>query len=228
MSEDRERRREQMSESERERERQEEGVVEAGRRGGMAASYAGAIPAERETAIALAMRDLVRWGPIWAGLLIALGIQIVLGAIGLAVALSTYNAAAPNFGARVASFLSIWSVISALIALFIGGFIAGRMAAVLGFRNGLVQGTVVWALAMLLGVLLSALGISGLLSAVNIAPFLTARGAGLTSPEQMALARNAASGAWWFVVGTIVAWIAAAGGGVLGSAAHTEAIEESR
>ena len=212
----------------RERERREEGVEEAGRRGGMAASMAGGMSMERAAVVAMGMRDLIRWGPIWAGLLIALSIQIVLGTIGLAVALSAYNAAAADFGARVAGTLSIWSVVSALIALFVGGYVAGRMAAVLGLRNGLVQGTVVWALAMLMGVILSALGIAGLLSSVNITSFLSARGAGLTSPEQMNLARNASSGAWWFVIGSVIAWIAVAGGGVLGAAAHTEAVEEAR
>lgn len=226
MSEERERHREHRTEAERERERREEGLEEIGRKGG-AASMAAGMPIEREAIVALGMRDLVRWGPIWAGLLTALGLQIVLGTIGLAIGLSAYSAAAPDFGARVSSFLSIWSVVTALIALFVGGYLAGRMAAVLGLRNGLVQGTVVWALALLLGVILSALGITGLLSSVNIAPFL-ARGVTLPSAEQVALAKSAASGAWWFIVGAVIAWIAAAGGGVLGAAAHTEAVEEAR
>lgn len=226
MSEDREGRREHRTESDREPDRREEGVEEVGRKGG-AASMAAGMPLEREAAVAMGMRDLVRWGPIWAGLLTALGLQIVLGSIGLAVALSSYNTTAANYAQRVSSTLSIWSVVSALIALFVGGYIAGRMAAVLGMRNGLVQGTVVWALALLLGVVLSAFGIAGLLSAVNTTPFLS-RAQGLTAPEQASLARNAASGAWWFVVGSVLAWIAAAGGGVLGAAAHTEAVEESR
>jgi hypothetical protein len=212
----------------RERESREEGVEEVGRRGGMAASMAGGMAMEREAVVALGMRDLVRWGPIWAGLLIALSIQIVLGTVGLAVALRAYNPAAADYSTRVASTLSIWSVVSALIALFVGGYVAGRMAAVLGLRNGLVQGTVVWALGLLIGVILSAMGIAGLLSSVSISPFLASGGAGLTSAQQMNLARNASSGAWWFVVGSVIAWIAAAGGGVLGAAAHTEAVEEGR
>lgn len=185
---------------------------------------AGAYMPARE-AVAFWTRDLVRWGPIWAGLLLALGIQIVLGAIGLAVALSSYSPTAANFAERVASMVSIWSVISALIALFLGGYIAGRMASVLGLRNGLVQGSVVWALAMVVGVILSALGVAGLLGVTNVMPFLT-RGLNLTSPEQVNLIKGAATSAWWFVIGAVLAWVAAAGGGILGASAHGEAIEE--
>lgn len=202
----------------------EEGI--AGRKGGAASMAAGGAFAreEAETGI-LASRDLVRWGPIWAGLLLALGIQLVLGMIGLAVALSSYNPSAANFAARVTSTLSIWSVVSALIALFVGGFIAGRMAAVLGLRNGLVQGSVVWALAVIIGLVLSAFGVAGVLGSVTNIGTLMARGAMLTGPEATTLVRSAAAGTWWAVVGAILAWAAAAGGGILGAAAHEERIE---
>lgn len=209
------------------REEHEETEREAGRLGGAAAMAAGMpFVAERET-VAFWTRDLIRWGPIWAGILLALAIQLVLGTIGLAIALSAYNPTAADFAQRVGSMLSIWSAISALVALFIGGYIAGRMAAALGLRNGLAQGSVVWALALLIGILFSAIGVAGLMGAtMNIGP-LFARGLDISGPEAMNLIRNTASGAWWFVIGSILAWAAAASGGVLGAAAHVEAIEES-
>jgi MFS family permease len=205
------------------RERREEGEVEVGRKGG-AAAMAG-VPAAERAAAAFWTRDLVRWGPIWAGLLLALGIQLVLGTIGLAIALSAYDPAAPDFAERAGTTLSIWNAVTALIALFIGGYIAGRMAAVLGLRNGLVQGSVVWALALVIGMLLSALGVAGFLGAVDLrglVPTMT----GISAAEARDVAASTARGAWWFVVGAILAWIAAAGGGVLGTSAHRERIEE--
>ncbi|MCX6377334.1 MAG: hypothetical protein NTU88_15085 [Armatimonadetes bacterium] len=215
---------EQEAESEQERKRREEAAAEAGRKGG-AAAMAAAMPHMREeVAAALWTRDLVRWGPIWAGLLLALGVQVVLGAVSLAVALSIFSPTEADYAQKVANFASILSVISGLIALFLGGFVAGRMASVLGLRNGIVQGSVVWALALLIGVVLSALGIAGLLNAINVAPYL--RGMMLTSPEQQMLIRNAVSGTWWFVVGSLLAWIAAAVGGIRGAAAHAEEMEE--
>lgn len=214
------------SEEMREQEAPEGAREEAGVKGGAAAMAAEAVYAPERAAVAVWARDLVRWGPIWAGLLLALAIQLVLGTVGLAVALSAYDPAAPDFATRVASTLGIWTAASALIALFVGGYIAGRMAAFLGLRNGLVQGSVVWALALLIGVVLSALGVAGVLGgALNVGPLL-ARGLEVIGPEAARFVESTTAGAWWFVVGSILAWAAAAGGGVLGVAARVEAAEE--
>lgn len=206
--------------------RREEGIEETGRKGG-AASMAGGMPYARETTMeAGRTRDLVRWGPIWAGLLVALAVQLLLGAVGLAVALRAYDPSVANYGERVSSTLGIWSAISALIALFIGGYVAGRMAAVSGFKNGFAQGSIVWALSLVVGTILSALGAAGFLgAALNIQPLLR-QGIQLSGPEAMNLIRATSSGAWWFVIGSILAWAAAAGGGVLGASARYEEVSE--
>lgn len=214
---------EQEAESERERKRQEEAAAEAGRKGGAAAMAAAMPHMHEEAAVAFWARDHVRWGPIWAGLLLALGVQVVLGAVSLAVALSIFSPAEADYAQRVTNFASILSVTSGLIALYLGGFVAGRMASVFGLRNGIVQGSVVWALALVIGVVLSALGIAGLLNAMNVAPYL--RGMMLTSPEQQMLIRNAVTGTWWFVVGALLSWIAAAVGGMRGAEARAEEVE---
>ena len=212
-----EKRSEREGESEQERAEREHGAEEAGRKGGVM-PMAAEMPRVREEAAALAWtRDLVRWGPIWAGLLLAMGIQILLGAIGLAVALTVYNVASPGYAQRVASLASIWSVCGGLIALFLGGYISGRMAAVLGYRSGVIQGTIVWAMALVITVVLSALGIAGLLNAVNVMPYL--RTLMLASPEQQNLIQNAVTETWWFVIGSLLAWIAAVIGGMRGAAA---------
>lgn len=214
-----------MDEQRRER-REEIDVEETGRKGGAASMAAGMPYAEERAGVAYGTRDLVRWGPIWAGLLIALGIQLVLGLIGAAIALSAYNPGTANYANQVASFTGIWSAISALIALFVGGYIAGRMAAVLGLRNGLVQGSVVWALALVASIVLSGLGAAGLLGAMNNVTGALARGLNVSGPEGRALVNSAINATWWTVVGAILAWIAAALGGVLGAAAHRDVIEE--
>lgn len=215
-----------MEQERREQQQEEqhaEQSVEAGRKGG-AAAVAAQMPIQGE-AVGVVSRvgDLVRWGPIWAGLLLALSIQLVLGSIGLAVILTTYDPAAANFTQRAATTLSIWTAISSLIALFIGGYVAGRMAAVLGFRNGLAQGSMVWALAVVIGMILGLAGIGGVLSLTTIGNVMQALQLG--GEEARRVASIAAGSAWWFVVGAVIAWAAAAGGGVLGAAAHREVLE---
>lgn len=215
-----------MDEDRRER-RDDIDVEETGRKGG-AASMAAGVPYSDARAAegALWNRDLIRWGPIWAGLLLAIGIQLVLGLIGAAIALSAYNPDSPNYAAQVGNFTGIWAAISALIALFVGGYIAGRMAAVLGLRNGLAQGSVVWALALVAGIVLSGLGAAGVLGAMNNVTGALARGLAVTGPEGRALIDTTISATWWTVVGMILAWIAAAVGGVLGTAAHRDVMED--
>lgn len=215
-----------MSEERRER-REDIDVEETGRKGG-AASMAAGVPYAAERAGEVPWtRDLVRWGPIWAGLLLAIGIQLVLGLIGAAIALSAYNPSAANYAQRVGSFTGIWSAISALIALFVGGYVAGRMAAVLGLRNGIVQGSVVWALALVAGIVLSGLGAAGVLGAMSNVTGALTRGLNVSGPEGRTLINSAISATWWTVVGAILAWVAAAIGGVLGTSAHREAAEDT-
>ena len=58
--------------------------------------------------------DIVRWGPILAGLFTAVATQLVLGALGAAIGLTTIaNSGAPrsNLG-DVGSAVGIWSIIS--------------------------------------------------------------------------------------------------------------------
>ncbi|MCL6520285.1 MAG: hypothetical protein K6T99_10675 [Armatimonadetes bacterium] len=196
---------------------------EAGRKGGAAAMAAG-VPTIGTRAEAIAWtRDRVRWGPVWAGFLVALGAQVVLGACGLAVALSLYNPAVPDFTARVSNFIGIWSGISMLVVLFVGGYIAGRMAAVAGMKNGLTQGTMVWALALMGGTVLSAFGISWLLGATQ--NMLTALSQ-LNVAEARTALSTARNGAIYFVISSILAWAAAAGGGILGASMREEEIEK--
>lgn len=213
-------------ESDVERRRREEGLEDVGRKGGAASMAA---PYHRAGAAAAAVpvtRDLVRWGPVWAGLLISIPIQLVLSALGFAIALSALNPTAANYTQRLASTMTWWSAISFLIAMFIGGYIAGRMAAVSGVRNGLAQGTLVWALALLAGVILSALGAAGVLgTATNLQPLL-ARGVPLSGPEARTLISSTSTGMWWFFIGAVVAWIAAAVGGILGASARYEEVRE--
>lgn len=90
--------------------------------------------------------DRVRWGPIIAGLFAALSTLVVLGVLGLAVGLTAYDPVdrGRNYGLGA----GVWGGLSALIAFALGGWLAARTAAVGGHRNGLLNGTMVWAVAI--------------------------------------------------------------------------------
>jgi hypothetical protein len=89
--------------------------------------------------------DQVRWPAILAGLFTFFATLIVLTVLGIAIGLSTYDANNPNsFGIGA----GIWGAVSALIAFLLGGFIAGRTAAVQGKDMGVLNGAMVWIVAI--------------------------------------------------------------------------------
>lgn len=132
--------------------------------------------------------DLVHWGPVWVGLISAFGVLIFLGLLALAVGLT----AAPPAGVPGAppdATVGIVSIIAVLIAFAVGGWMAGRTSSARGRFSGIVTGTVVWALGLTLIILLSAIGLGGLLGTFagvlgGVAPgtaIATASGAAVTA-----------------------------------------------
>src|SRR3954467_8069754 len=90
--------------------------------------------------------DRVRWGPIIAGLFAALSLLALLSVLGMAVGLSAYDPGdnARRFGVGA----GIWGAISMLLAFFFGGWLTARTAALQGTHNGLLNGALVWAVAI--------------------------------------------------------------------------------
>ncbi len=130
--------------------------------------------------------DRVRWGPIIAGLFAALSTLAVMSVLGLAIGASAFDPGdqAVNFGIGA----GIWGAISALLAFLVGGFTAARTAAVGGRNNGLLNGTMVWVVAIPL--LLFALT-SGIGSLLGTAGRAAATGAQVAAPAAGQLADNA-------------------------------------
>ena len=100
-----------------------------------------------------AMLERVSWGAVIAGAVIALAVLMVLNLIGLAMGLYAVDATSQDLGAEGAAALTgIWWALSALLALFIGGWISSKLA---GNPDPLVSGihgAAVWAAATLLAI----------------------------------------------------------------------------
>jgi hypothetical protein len=107
--------------------------------------------------------DQVRWGPIVAGLAIALSTQLVLSALGVAVgATSLGDSGAPRTEAPGVSVgIGIWSIISLLVALFIGGWTAARTSGRMTRNTALLNGAILWASMLALSAWLLSSGVSG-------------------------------------------------------------------
>jgi hypothetical protein len=93
----------------------------------------------------------VSWGAIFGGVVSAMGIWILLYAFGVAIGLSVVD---PNdTGSLKGSgiFTGIWGVFAPLVALFIGGAVAGRLAGVFVRSQGAMHGLIMWGLATVAG-----------------------------------------------------------------------------
>ncbi len=86
--------------------------------------------------------DLVRWGPVLAGIFAALATLITLTVLGLAIGLSAYDPTRPLGGFGIGA--GIGGAITALAAFLVGGWVAGRSASYSGRTSGIMQGAMVW------------------------------------------------------------------------------------
>jgi hypothetical protein len=98
----------------------------------------------------------VSWGALFAGAAAALGVWILLYALGVALGLSTVDPQDSGTLRASGMFTGLWGLAAPLVALFIGGLVAGRSAGALGRGGGALHGLVVWSLTALGGLFLVA------------------------------------------------------------------------
>ena len=106
-------------------------------------------------------RDVVRWGPIVAGVLTAFTVLLFLTVLGIALGLSTLGSEDTAQGWGTAA--GVWGGLSLLVAFFAGGWMAGRSAVPGLDRNGLLNGFVTGAAALLLLLWLATTALTGAL-----------------------------------------------------------------
>ncbi|MBX6330948.1 MAG: hypothetical protein IRY91_03775, partial [Gemmatimonadaceae bacterium] len=119
----------------------------------------------------------LKWGAVFAGLVVALALQVVLTLLGTAIGLT---AVGPDTSARgIGIGAGIWMIVTALIALYVGGLTTGYLAGVLTRGNGALHGVLMWGLSTLLAAYLLASGVGSLLGgAVQLASGAAAATAG--------------------------------------------------
>lgn len=106
-------------------------------------------------------RDLIRWGPVLAGVAVALATIVFLSVLGAAIGLG----AGPGVDFLTAA--GIWSAIVMIIGLFLGGWVAAATSAIGGRLEGAFDGVMVWATLLVIGLILSAIGAGALLGAMT-------------------------------------------------------------
>jgi hypothetical protein len=97
------------------------------------------------------------WGAILAGAVISLASLLVVAAAGSGVALTLYDPAADLLSMELHPMALIGGGLAALACLFLGGWMAGRLAGAMRRRDGVLHGLAAWALV---SIVLGYLGLS--------------------------------------------------------------------
>jgi hypothetical protein len=111
-------------------------------------------PITRET-IFDRRQPAVRWSAIFAGTAVAVGVWLLLQVFGMGAGLAAVDADNAGSLRGVGIGTSVWSLLAPLIAMFIGGWVAGKLAATRDDKVGGLHGVIVWALTSVLGVMLA-------------------------------------------------------------------------
>jgi MFS family permease len=217
------------------------GEVREVRVGPPAAAVAVASPPELEVEATAPDRDRVRFGPVVAGLLTALTTLLLLGLLGVALGLAGGDpeparpaAGPPPEAGPLAVF---WAVLSAFLAFLLGGYVAGRTAAVFDRRWGGLNGALVFMLGVPLTLWLAGQGLGfaagtlgSFVGALNVDPGQVQGAAGQAQgaaaqvrPADVArAAEGARNAAWGTLLGAALALSASALGGWLGTRRELE------
>ena len=106
----------------------------------------------------------ISWGAIVAGIVVVLVVQLLVMLLGLAIGTATIDPA--SSGSPDASTLGIgggvWWLAATAISVFVGAWVAGRLAGMPTPTDGMLHGVVTWAAATLLGLYLLTTAIGGL------------------------------------------------------------------
>ena len=185
---------------------------------------------DHPVAVGTDYHDRVRWGPIFAGLVVAIGTQLILSGIGAAIGLTGLaNSGAPRSNAGdTSAAVGIWSIISLLIALFVGGWLMSRVCGPMNRTTALLNGAILWATTLAISAWLISTGVSGIFGIVasNAGEVINqvqegganvrANAPNVTAQQAQNIASNAAKASWAFSCGALLGLISTLVGASVG------------
>lgn len=113
-------------------------------------------------------RKGISWRAIFAGVICILSIVFLLNLLGLVFGFGTINPTEesnPMSGVGTGSL--IWWIVSNLIALFAGGYVAARVGASFYNKSGMIQGIMTWALYTFISAWLLTSAVGSIISGVG-------------------------------------------------------------
>src|SRR5688500_8206212 len=109
-------------------------------------------PIARETIIER-RQPALRWSAVLAGATAAVAIWMLLQLIGMGAGLAAVELDDSGSLRSVGIGTTVWSMIAPLVAMFVGGLVAGRLATTFDSKVGAAHGFVTWAVTSLAGIM---------------------------------------------------------------------------
>lgn len=154
------------------------------------------IQERRNSILGQAALKRVSWGSIFAGALVAISCQLVLSLLGMGIGFTAIDPATEaNPLSGVGTGALLWWSLSMLISLFLGGWVAGRLAGIPRSVDGFLHGFLSWGVVTIASVLFLTTAVGATLGgmgsivsrALSAGGYVTAQAA----PEQLrAAGRN--------------------------------------
>jgi hypothetical protein len=137
----------------------------------------------------------ISWGAVFAGLVVALVLQLALSLLGFGIGVGTIEPMEEqNPMAGLGTGALIWWVVTMLLSLFAGGWVAGRLAGMPTTFDSILHGIITWSIFTLLTfyLLTTALGrvISGVGGVVGQTLSLAGRGIEAAAPQVAGAVQN--------------------------------------
>ncbi len=92
----------------------------------------------------------VSWGAIFLGLVIAVGIQILLGLLGISIGLNAFEPADPNSASAWGLGTSLYVIATQIVSLLLGGFMVARLSPARTDQSAVMHGASIWALSTII------------------------------------------------------------------------------
>jgi hypothetical protein len=122
--------------------------------------------------------DKVRWGALFAGFFVGIGVLFLLLSLGAAVGLTSVDPRDLGSWRAMGIGVGIWGGISAIVAAFCSAWVAARLSTATDRTGGMLHGVTLWGLTWAVGLWVGAMAIGGAVGGAGRAAGSAASAAG--------------------------------------------------
>jgi hypothetical protein len=91
--------------------------------------------------------ERISWGAVWAGVMVALGMEVLFTLFGFFIGFGMYNWRAANPWAGISAWTTVWFLVTAGWSMFFGAWCAARLSGNPLAGDGILHGITTWGLA---------------------------------------------------------------------------------